>query len=741
VSQRLLLVIPPLTQLNTPYPSTAYLTGFLKGRGYDVMQADVGIEMVLALFSRAGLTRVFAQLRRKRNLPGEARQMLALERQYVDAVEAVVTFLQGRDPTLASRICQGRFLPEGPRFSAGNDLKKQAGFQTLDHARHLATLYLEDLADLVHETLAPQFTLSRYAEHVARSAASFDAIENALVEPPSLTDELMLDALWRHVEPKNPSLVGLTVPFPGNLYGALRIGQSLKARCPSVRIVLGGGYVNTELRRLSDPRVFDYVDYITLDDGELPLLCLLEHLEGTRPVEDLQRTFLRSEGQVVWRDGKKEDFRMAELGTPTYTGLQLDRYISILDTLNPMHRLWSDGHWNKLTVAHGCYWKQCTFCDVGLDYIGRYEATPSEILTDRIEALIAETGRRGFHFVDEAAPPAGLKAVALALLERGITITWWGNIRFEQTFTPDLCRLLAASGCIAVSAGLEAASDRLLEEMKKGVTVDQAARVAAAFNAAGIMVHAYLMYGMPGESVTETVESLERVRQLFAAGLIQSAFWHKFTATAHSPIGLDPTAHGIRILGPSFSGFAENDLSHQDPRGLAPEWLGEGLRQAVWHYKEGQRLTADVRSWFDHPVQRSKVPRDWAARTIAESKNLEEDSRFRHRAVSTEGRYALERKFVWVGGSPVIASGGKQLWRVILPSHAEDVELRLPTVKAEWLVDLVHDATPSRKKGGEKYPSLQKVRMEYPFGGARAFDLMIRSTSWKKARGGGLLLV
>ena len=246
---------------------------------------------------------------------------------------------------------------------------------------------------------------------------------------------------------------------------------------------------------------------------------------------------------------------MDEVGCPTYSGLTLDRYLTILDSTNPMHRLWSEGHWNKLTVAHGCYWKQCTFCDVGLNYISRYEMTPTDRLIQQIEQLIAETGCRGFHFVDEAAPPAALKSLALALLERGITISWWGNIRFEEAFSPDLCCLLAASGCIAVTAGLEAASDRLLEKIKKGITVDQTALVAAAFKDAGILIHAYLMYGCPSETVQETIDSLERVRQLFAADLIQSAFWHRFTATAHSPIGLKPAAHGLRILGPEFQGF------------------------------------------------------------------------------------------------------------------------------------------------------------------------------------------
>ncbi|HJU06803.1 MAG TPA: radical SAM protein, partial [Nitrospiraceae bacterium] len=631
-----------MTQLNTPYPSTAYLTGFLRSHGYAVYQADVGIEMVFGLFSRDGLRQVFDRMKRLDNLPGEARQMLALEHSYVETIEAVVAFLQGSDQSLAPRICQGRFLPQGPRFA---EMQGKQTTYTTDHARYLATRYLEDLADLIHETVAPQFALSRYAEHVGASASSFDPVEDALSRPASLTDELMLKAMWRHMAEIDPAVVGVTVPFPGNLYGALRIAQALKRDRPSVKLILGGGYANTELRRLSDPRLFDYVDYVTLDDGERPLLCLLEYFAGKRDPAHLRRTFFRSQGRVVFRDGCTEpDFGMAESGTPTYDGLPLRRYFSILDSVNPMHRLWSDGHWNKLTIAHGCYWKQCTFCDVGLDYIGRYEAAPSEILVDRIEALIHETGWRGFHFVDEAAPPAGLKALALTVLERGVTISWWGNIRFEPAFTPDLCRLLAASGCIAISAGLEAASDTQLAAMKKGITVNQTARVARAFRHAGILVHAYLMYGLPGETIAETIDSLERVRQLFANDLIQSAFWHRFIATAHSPIGLSPEAYGIRIMGPAFGGFAENDLIHEDPVGESPDWLGMGLRRALFGYMEGKGLTVDVRTWFNHPVPRPRVRRNWVTRALDNAPKNDDPT--------------AERRFVWIGGSPVPEPAG-----------------------------------------------------------------------------------
>ncbi|MDH3503028.1 MAG: radical SAM protein [Nitrospirota bacterium] len=727
-----LLVIPPLTQLNTPYPSTAYLTGFLRSQGYRTHQADVGIEMVLALFSRGGLSRVFTELRKTPidELPGEARQMLSLERAYVETIDPVIRFLQGREPTLAPRICQGTFLPQGPRFSAldshSSESSNRSHNQT-DRAKHLATLYLEDLTDLVQATIAPQFALSRYAESIAMQATTYDRLEEALAQPMSLTDEWMVEALWRHVVRHQPSVVGFSVPFPGNLYGALRMGQQLRAQTPEIKVVLGGGYPNTELRRLQESRLFEVVDFVTLDDGERPFLCLLEYLQGKRVEADLCRTFLRSGQHVVWRNGAREpDVLQKEVGTPTYDGLHLDHYISVLDTLNPMHRLWSDGHWNKLTVAHGCYWKQCTFCDVGLDYIGRYDVSPGELLVDRVEALIAETGRRGFHFVDEAAPPVGLKQLALSLLERGVTISWWGNVRFESAFTPDLCRLLAASGCIALSAGLEAACDRLLALVKKGITVDQTVQVVQACHEAGILVHAYLMYGIPSETIGETIESLERVRQLFAHDLIQSAFWHRFATTAHSPIGLNPKAYGIQLVGPEFGGFAENDLVHEDTRASMPEWVGEGLRAALWHYKEGLELTRDVTEWFPERVPKPKVKRTWV-KHVLESEQREDHSR-------------LERKFVWIGGQPDVERGKGEQYRIMLSNRTTDEEVRLQQGQGEWFLNLIERAVPVHQPGGHRYPIYKEVRAGFPFGGPKGFDKWWQSASAHKARVVGLLL-
>ncbi|MBX7081843.1 MAG: radical SAM protein [Nannocystaceae bacterium] len=628
---RILLLTPPMTQVNTPYPATAYLTGCLRRHlgpaRATVAQHDAGLSLFLRLFSGEGLQRVLAALPRRSDSAAVA-HLRHHGARIVALVDPVVALLQGRDPSLALRIVGRELLPEGGRFAAlqGDDDDDPLAWAfgqlgVLDRAKHLASLFIDDIADAIRDGIDADFELSRYGERLAASAPSFAPIRAALDRPPTLVDTMVdeiADALAREHQPQ---LVGLTVPFPGNLLGALRLARRLRAAAPSPVVALGGGYVNTELRELAEPALFDLVDYVTLDDGERPLLALIEHLRD--PSAPLLRTMVREAGRVVVRtDPSLHDLPMPETGTPCYDGLALDRYVSLVEMLNPMHRLWSDGRWNKLTVAHGCYWKKCSFCDVTLDYIARYEPAAASLLHQRVVELVEQTGSRGFHFVDEAAPPAGLRALAERLVEHGPVITWWGNIRFEKAFTPELVGLLARSGCVAVSGGLEVASDALLARMNKGVTVAQVARVTHAFTEAGIMVHAYLMYGFPGETVQDTVDALERVRQLFAAGCVQSAFWHRFAATAHSPIGRAPQQFGIRLREGPPSRFARNELAFEDPVGTDHDALAPGLRAAIYNYMHGLGLDEDVRSWFRADgrrgvkVPRTQVPADFVARAL-----------------------------------------------------------------------------------------------------------------------------
>lgn len=685
----LLLITPPFTQLNTPYPATAYIKGFLNTKDISSFQSDLGIEVILSLFNKNTFQKLFEMAFDADVIVSENSQRIyALRQDYLKTLDAVILFLQGKNDTLARQLCTDNFLPQASRFQQLDDLEWAFGNMGMqDKAKHLATLYLEDLSDFIVECIDANFGFSRYAERLGRSANSFDELYGHLNEEPTFIDELTLGLLSEQLKNIQPKLVCFSVPFPGNLYSAFRCAQFIKANYPSVKIAMGGGFPNTELRGLTDVRVFEFFDFISLDDGELPLELIYHYLMNGGG--ELKRTFILEDNQVVYKnDSLRPDYKQQDVGTPDYSDLFLDKYISVIEIANPMHSLWSDGRWNKLTMAHGCYWGKCTFCDISLDYIKIYEPVAASLLVDRVETLIAQTGESGFHFVDEAAPPSLMKSFALEVLKRNLTITWWTNIRFEKNFTQDLCFLLKASGCIAISGGLEVASDRLLKLIDKGVTVEQVAQVTRNFTEANIMVHSYLMYGYPTQTVQETVDSLEMVRQLFELGIIQSGFWHQFALTAHSPVGLHPEEYGVMPDLKSIS-FANNDIDFKDKTGIDHSKFSFGLKKSLYNFMHGIGFDMSLQEWFDFKIPTSTISPDYIYNCLEKELLLNTKS---------------TAKVAWIGPMPMTSERVKNkkgmIWQQLeLSFHtkADLYEITVDKDKGQWLLSSLEKLKPENK--------------------------------------------
>ena len=730
---KILLITPPFTQLNTPYPASPYLKGFLKLHGYGAFQADLSIEVMNTLFSQKGFQTLFDHLAAGHTqLSENSNRILGNKQYYLQTVDLVMNFLQYRDTTLAQRICSDNFLPRAARFDQLPDLEWSFGsIGVSDKARFLATLYIEDVGDLIKEGITPYFGFSRYAEKLGMSAHSFTPIDLALQQPENIIETWMLELLKRHIEDQRPDVVGLTIPFPGSLYAALKCGQYIKQNFPHIKVIAGGGYINTELRELSEPAVFNYVDFITLDDGERPLLNIMEFLQGEKKAGELTRTFTRVDHEVSYVNNEKEDcISLKDIGCPDYSNLALDKYLSLIDLANPMHRLWSDGRWNKLTIAHGCYWHKCSFCDTSLDYINRFDSASASVLVDRIERLIAQTGQTGFHFVDEAAPPAALKELALELLRRKISISWWTNIRFENAFTEDICRLLAASGCIAVTGGLETAADRLLTLMNKGVTIRQAAQVCRNLSNAGIMVHAYLMYGFPTQTAQETVDSVEIVRQLFDQGLIQSAFWHQFTATVHSDVGRNPEKYHCRIVDLPADKFAKNDLQHEDPTGCDHPAFTQGLNKAVYNFMHGIGTDHPVANWFDFKVPKMSVKKDSVEQAIKQHP-LPDSERLSSRLLWLENRPQLLKMPATKKGKDAGTS------KFVLHTRIETYTVTTAPDTGDWLNDLFDRFMLQNTE----LMTMEELKTNYEMRFPSPFASFLRSNEWKTLREKGLLLL
>jgi hypothetical protein len=662
---------------------------------------DLGIEVILSLFSKDGLTEIFNKLKNEDlTLSENSQRILTLKKEYIAIIDGVISFLQGKSPSLARQICTNNYLPQANRFEQLSDMEWAFGAMGIqDKAKHLATLFLEDLSDFIKENIDDNFGFSRYAERLGMSANSFDELHNSLQAPTTFIDDITLSILKERINEHAPKLVCISVPFPGNLYSSFRCAQYIKKYFPTVKVSMGGGFPNTELRSLKDVRVFKFFDFITLDDGELPIELLYKHVISN--TDELKRTFLLKNNEVIYQNSTTlSDYKQKDIGTPDYSDLLLNKYISVIEIANPMHSLWSDGRWNKLTMAHGCYWGKCTFCDISLDYIKIYEPIAAKILVDRMEQIIEQTKETGFHFVDEAAPPALMRSLAIEIIQRKLNVTWWTNIRFEKSFSKDLCKLLKTSGCIAVSGGLEVASDRLLDLIQKGVTVTQVAQVNQNFSDAGIMVHAYLMYGYPTQTIQETVDSLEMVRQMFQQGIMQSGFWHQFALTAHSPVGLAPNDYGIVPKYEEIE-FANNDIQFEDKTGIDHNQFSYGLKKSIFNYMHGVGFDEPLNNWFDFKIPKTTVSKSF----IADALN----------SVS----YAIPKasaKAYWIGAIPIFEQyqdkACNDLMRITIHEKSDTNSIVLPLEYGQWIEHIVSQIA-IQEKNNVTFSDLKENFEEY----------------------------
>ena len=502
--KRLLLLTPPLLQTNSPYPATMHLAGFLRSLGLEVSQCDLSIKVVRDVLVEYG----------------------------GDEAEELLELLGGNAPV---------------------------------EAKLEASAYMDELALWIRDNADGSFGFSRYAERLAASS-SFTEVERAIKRR-----GIMDDSLERHLESaikaSRPAIIGVTCPFPGTLVAAFKIAKYVRKKYPKIKLVLGGGFVSTELREMDDPRALAYFDRFVLDDGYAEMAAIM----GAGKVE------------------------VPAFVPPDYEGIDWSEYFDVAETENPMHRLWSVGRWRKLVMARGCYWHKCAFCDVRLPYIGCFKMPDVAAIVDAMEKL-----GNDFHFVDEAMPPALVEKVSREIIRRKFKCRWWGNIRFDASFTPKLARLMAKAGCIAVTGGLECANDRLLRFMNKGITLDSARKAILSLNGAGIMAHAYLMYGFPSETEAEAFGALDFVRGLFREGLLQSAFWHRFALTVHSPVAADAERFEIKIERQRTRKgrvFRRNEIGFSEPG--SPDWdrIGKALSLAMYNYVEGRGLDKDVGFW------------------------------------------------------------------------------------------------------------------------------------------------
>ena len=722
---KVLTIIPPIMQLNTAYPSGAYLTSFFKTEGCEASWCDLNIRLFYEIFSAVGLKRLFelsearalqladeAERKGDDNTAFNLRRYISQKENWIEWIDFITSVLCGGGAREKEhQFLYSPFAPRGSRmenYLAG--LAENSREPTVDDMRFLCSFALADLSDYITVAFDPQFSLVRYAESLAvdtRTFSDFEAqidspimeyfykpvLEKLFQELPaassgrafrcsadapasslaSLTNVSSLSpvaACGAAPIPKPDSLlICISIPFAGTFLPALYTARFLKEKLGSSAFVcIGGGFVNTELREARDPALAKYIDAISYDRGYGSYHDLLDSL--VKPGNDNKVSLSGLTGQSLyklrlftpqpdgtvhvteplWQDPGYEKYEneITAKIIPDYSDIDFSIYPRMCDDANAMHRIWTDGAWIKAYLAHGCYWHRCAFCDTSLDYVCGYKPTDIEPLYNGLLKTAREKGVYGIHFVDEALPPVALKKFALLNARSGNPLYFWGNVRFEKTFTKDLAAFLSYCGLGGVSAGIESATGTGLESINKGTDIASITRACCAFKEAGILVHAYMIYGFWNDTPQTIIDSMETLRQFFEAGLLDSAFWHKFVLTRNSTVYNQwQKEENLSLVSSeeASSAFARNNLHFKGEEKFNK--FGAPLETALNCWMHGDRLDQHVQKWFDFQVPKPTVNRTFINNLIEE---YEEKNRQRAAALNEK----TVQNLWWLGGTPVL---------------------------------------------------------------------------------------
>ena len=743
-------------QLNTAYPSGAYLTAFFKTEGCQASWCDLNIRLFYEIFSRSGLTRLFelsearalqladeAERKGDDNTAFNLRRYISQKENWIEWIDFITAVLCGGGAREKEhQFLYSPFAPRGSRMENYlSSLAENGREPTVDDMRFLCSFALADLSDYITVAFDPQFSLVRYAESLAvdtRSFSDFEAqidspvmehfykpvLESLLTELPaasggrafrcsadapaaSLASLSPVAACGAAPIPKPDSLlICISIPFAGTFLPALYTARFVKEKLGrSAFVCIGGGFVNTELREAADPALAKYIDAISYDRGYGSYHALLSKnvIFGLDPeictAQSLYKLRLftpQSDGTVkvtepLWQDQASEKYEneITAKIIPDYSDIDFSIYPRMCDDRNAMHRIWTDGSWIKAYLAHGCYWHRCAFCDTTLDYVCGYKPTDIEPLFKGLLKTAREKGVYGIHFVDEALPPIALKKFALLNARAGNPLYFWGNVRFEKTFTKDLAAFLSYCGLGGVSAGIESATGTGLEAINKGTDITSIAHACCAFKEAGILVHAYMIYGFWNDTPQSIIDSMETLRQFFEAGLLDSAFWHKFVLTRNSTVYNQWKKDGALDLvssEESSSAFARNNLHFKGEEKFNK--FGPALDAALNAWMHGNRLDQHVQKWFDFQVPKPTVSRDFINNQI---EKYEEKNRGR---ASTLNEKTILNLW-WLGGTPILC-GNEYRWLYLMEEQSASAET-LDKINLKLLLALRPEASEAER--------------------------------------------
>lgn len=364
-----------------------------------------------------------------------------------------------------------------------------------------------------------------------------------------------------------------------------RMATKLKQRIPGLRIIVGGQFTTaTGGKHLQEPDSQGLDFGLVSGDGEAAIVELVEALNGKRDFAAVGGLVWRKDGQVIFNGKRAFLESLDHIPFPDYDILDIGKYSPAIGSFKCLPSV------NMMSVR-GCAAK-CAFCHSAKSLRSRR----MDNVIEEIQWLQRRFGVRHLLFFDENFTYERERVVEFCskLKEHNIRIRWTCNSRVD-TIDLDLVRLMKSAGCWRLQFGAESGVQKQLDTIQKEASPEDNRRGILTAKRGGVDVFASFMFGIPGETYEEGLETIR-----FACSLpIDYANFLAFSVLAGSAFWENVEQYGRLIGLPAFHkiSFVPHSMTHEQLADLlvrAPKTYYMRPRYLVRRFLQ-QRSWTDIR--------------------------------------------------------------------------------------------------------------------------------------------------